>query len=252
MKLAICAVVAVAALFSGPSAAAAAKVSTFYSPHWAGYAQVGTGKNKPFVFVAGEWTVPTVKTGRGDQYASDWVGLGGWHAENNELLQAGIEENNHDGTAQYYAWTEVLPQPSKRAPLTIQAGDQIIVIISEGAGHYWDLYMQVALDHKTQVYNRYVTWTIPAYYVEAIHEAPTASSGGQLPLAQTANVDFSAVSVSTNMTGQPESIGAHFPGATLTRVFMGSSPKNVIASPSVLGDACFLVADGSKPPPANC
>jgi hypothetical protein len=73
------------------------------SLNWSGYAQsaeISPSTKKPFIpftAVTSTFVVTTVNTSvRGTQYSSDWVGIDGF--SNKKLVQAGVEEDNFNGT----------------------------------------------------------------------------------------------------------------------------------------------------------
>src|SRR6516164_5994586 len=173
------------------------------------------------------WVVPTVSFGQSTdttsstQYSANWVGIGGFCANqlctrgDHTLIQLGTEQDVSpspppSGTANYYAWYEVLPQaetPLDPVKYPVSAGDLMTASLScqqpcSGKKQNWTLSMTDT--DPTQNIQKWF-WSIQLSYgssllsAEWIEEAPY--SGGILPLA-----DFGT---------------AHFPGADLAN---GTSP----------------------------
>ena len=82
-----------------------------------------------------KFKVPTVTTGPGNQYSSDWVGIGGFNT--GDLVQDGIEADNLNGTAHYLAWTEILPASEVPLSLVVHPGDVMKAIVKETAANTW-------------------------------------------------------------------------------------------------------------------
>jgi hypothetical protein len=184
-----------AGMFGSPVAAAATGLShgTFHSvgaglpamlrsTNWAGDAV--TGKN--YKRVAASWVVPTVTVTRSNRYAATWVGIGGFNS--GDLIQAGTAEQSVGGHAQYFAWTEVLPQPE--VPITgfaVHPGDSMTVDVQNTSGKNWTITIANITTGKTAV--KQLVYTSLHNSAEWIHEAPS-SGVAQLRLATTTNVDF--------------------------------------------------------------
>lgn len=220
------------------------------STNWSGYAQVGKDK-KVFTAVEGTWTVPTVKTGSGDQYSSDWVGIDG--AFNNKtLIQDGTEADNLNGKPFYRSWTEIIPAAEVPTPLVIHAGDKMQGIVQEIGTNKWTMTVKDLTSGKS--YSKTVSYTTPQQDVEAVHERPEVN-GSLSNLAATTNVTQLPDYYSTAAPGKTPvwiALGKVVSGATLDQIFMvNNNDTAIIASPSVLNKAQdgFAVADGSTSPP---
>ena len=241
-------------------AAAAPGVTQSYSHNWSGYEQVGT-KTKVFTAVMGTWTVPTVRTGSGDQYSSDWVGIDG-AGNTTTLIQDGTDSDNIGGKAKYDAWTELVPAGEVVRPLVIKPGDEMEGLVQETATNKWALTLRDLTTGKS--YTKTVTYITPQQDVEAIHErpclkVPCSDVANLANLASTKNVTQLPDYYSTAPPGKTPVwtvLGKTVPGATLHQMFMtNNSGTKVIASPSTLNAAKdgFTVADGDKspaPPPS--
>jgi hypothetical protein len=245
---------------SGARSQPAPGVMQAYSHTWSGYEQAGT-KAKVFTAVRGFWTVPTVKTGSGDQYSSDWVGIDG-AGGTSTLIQDGSESDNIGGKAQYYAWTEIVPASPVVTPLAIKPGDEMEGLVWEAAINKWSLTVTDVTTGKS--YTRTVSYTTPQQDVEAIHErpciqAPCTSADDWATLASTTNVTQLPDYYSTAAPGKAPVwtvLGKTIPGAALDQWFMTNNKgTKIIASPSALNSAKdgFTIADGAKsptPPPS--
>lgn len=225
------------------------------SANWSGYAQVGSAK-KVFTAVMGTWKVPKVKTGSGNKFSSDWVGIDGAF-NNKSLIQDGTESDNIGGIAKYDAWTEILPAAAVVTPLVIHAGDKMEGLVQETATNKWSMTVKDLTTGKS--FTRKVSYTTPQQDVEAIHERPCIKDGC------TSVSDLATLAATTNVTQLPDRYSTAAPGKApawvalgktdgtkLDQIFMvNNSDTAVIASPSVLNTAQdgFTVADGAKPPP---
>jgi hypothetical protein len=96
------------------------------SSNWSGYIAMGFGSTPAtaspgmsFTTVAGQWVLPKATCATGTPTSSSvWVGLGGYSLTSNELEQAGTEADcGADGTANYYAWYELVPA----SPVTVES-----------------------------------------------------------------------------------------------------------------------------------
>jgi hypothetical protein len=220
--------------------------------NWSGYAQHTKTKGM-FSGVEDTWKVPTVTTTKpGEQFASDWVGIGGYSEDT--LVQAGTSEWNDNGRAMYDAWSEVLPQTVRPFELTIRPGDVIKAIVREISPDVWMMSVKDLTTGKGCV--RTVHYRSSGRSAEAIHERPHVA-GGIAKLATTNDVTFDPGTFSTSAPGLPvwEPLLETLSGAKLAEVVMVNNKGTaVLASPSApnttgLG---FCVADGpTAPQPPN-
>ena len=82
---------------------------TASSTNWSGYAV--TGASKSVTFVGGTWTVPAVQSCTStNTYSSFWVGIDGFNS--NSVEQLGTDSDCSSGSATYYAWREMYPNPA--------------------------------------------------------------------------------------------------------------------------------------------
>ncbi|MFZ0665033.1 MAG: G1 family glutamic endopeptidase [Acidimicrobiales bacterium] len=223
------------------------------STNWSGYAQ-STSTKGTFSAVVDTWTVPTVTTMSGDQYASDWVGIGGF--SEGTLVQAGTSEWNAGGTAKYNAWTEILPASEVViSGLAISPGNKIKTVVKETSANTWLMEVYNLTTGKSG--GKTVSYDSSGESVESIHERPEIN-GELATLAKTTNVTFNPGKYSTSGAGKPTwepLLGTAPHSSTLYQIFMvnnGGTAK--IASPSLPSSNLkgFTVAYGatSPPPPA--
>jgi hypothetical protein len=237
---------------------AAANYTAQYSLNWAGYAQTVPAAAGPYTAARAYWTVPSADTSlSGDQYASDWVGIGGYTTNSSRnLVQAGTGVEVINGTAHYYAFTEILPALAKVATLTVSPGNEIEGLVEETSTNVWKLTVYDLTTGKQA--DRTVHYDATQTSAEAVHER--TGVGSKLPtLAQTTSVTFDPGFYST-ATYAPKwtPLLQAAPGATVDRIFMDTKPGSataphgaIIASPSVpsADDEGFTVTDGATNPP---
>lgn len=190
------------------------------SQNWSGYvASSGT-----YTAVSGTWMVPQPNTPGGFSGDATWVGIGG--VASHDLIQAGTEiASNGNGSAQYNAWIETLPQSSHSVPLTVSPGDSVSVSIAMQSANYW----KVALKDNTtgQSYQTTVRYRSSLSSAEWIEEAPSAGRR-IVPLDNFGSVQFS--SGSTVKDGKSVTIAQ----AGAQPVTMADPAGNALASPSAL------------------
>ena len=222
---------------------------TVLATNWAGFAQHTKTKDF-FSAVRDTWKVPTVKRRKsGKQFASDWVGIGGY--SNGNLVQAGTSEWNSGRSAEYNAWTEVLPHSEVvLTGLHIHPGDVICTTVVESATNKWLLTVDDVTTHRSQ--SRTVHYRADGRSAEAIHERPSVD-GRTSTLATTDDVVFDPGSFSTARPGKPRwrPLLQSDPGAKLARIVMVNRKDTItIATPSAPSsdELGFCVADGSSSP----
>jgi hypothetical protein len=211
----------------------------FVSTNWSGYVVANYQTGFKYTSASMTWVVPTVSYGASTdttsstEYSANWVGIGGF-CENrlctrgdHTLIQLGTEQDvSPDGTTQYYAWYEVLPQAEK--PLgpghPVFPGDMMTASLScqqpcSGKTQNWTLSMIDETQHWT--------WSMPLSYgssllsVEWIEEAPY--SGGILPLADFGTAAFPGANLANNL----------IPTVSAANVIQMKDPWGQWANPSV-------------------
>jgi hypothetical protein len=208
------------------------------SLNWSGYAITGSRINR----VVGTWRVPAVETPakkaqQKNAYSSSWVGIDGYNDD--DLIQAGTEQDWLHGTKFYQAWWEILP--AAETPITtiaVHPGDAMTVSITEGASARWTIVLTDTTTKKSFSISR--TYDGPRTSAEWIQEAPTI--GNKVAnLAADTNVIFDLSSVNGANPGLTTSdAGAMYKGET--RISTPSAPN-----PNRNG---FAVAFGSTAPAA--
>ena len=106
------------------------------SYNWSGYDL--TGGEGAYTAITGCWTVPTVSAGGGANADSlAWIGIDGVNDE--DLIQTGTEQDWFDGSAQYGAWWEILPNYLTPIAMTIDPDDAMCAAITQGTGGNWTI-----------------------------------------------------------------------------------------------------------------
>ena len=184
--------IAFAALAALSAAAPAALADSSTSSNWAGYA--AHRAHVKFHRVFAWWIQPSLTCTPGhDSYSALWVGLGGFSLSSNALEQAGTEADcNAVGQTRMAAWYELVPAPSRRLTLKVNAGDRIAASVTV-TGH------KVTIELWDATTNKSVTKTIRAPAVDVssaewIAEAPSdcvsVNSCVTLPLADFGSASF--------------------------------------------------------------
>jgi hypothetical protein len=205
------------------------------SRNWSGYVASGG----TFTAVSATWTVPTVSASTGTSVRADatWVGIGG--ATTTDLVQAGTDATVDNGVVTYSAWVETLPQPSRPVSLAVNAGDTIIVSLTQQTAGVWNITIRNVTSGG--IYTGTVTYASSASSAEWIEEAPTAGKGGVVLLDRFGTVQFTnASTVKDGQTVSPAAAGAQ-------AVTMVNNKTGVtLATPSALGPdgASFTVRRG--------
>lgn len=195
------------------------------SSNWSGYvANGGT-----YTSVTGTWIVPTVSATTSGADAT-WVGIGG--VTGTDLIQAGTQATvTGSGAVTYSAWTEILPDYSRPAPLEVNPGDSVTVTITEQTSGMWSIVM---VNNTTRdSYEKTLRYSSSRSSAEWIQEAPSTDRG-IVPLSDFGTVRFLAGSAVRDGV----SMGLSALGAT--PVAMVNRAGQAIALPSTLG------ADGSS------
>jgi hypothetical protein len=153
---------------------------------------------------------------------ASWVGIGG--TSSTDLIQAGVEVDASGPVAQYTAWFETLPQPSRTVALQIGPGDWVFIDIHELDFDLW----QVTIVDGEQVFQRQIQYPSSHSSAEWIVEDPSAARG-LVPLATVTGANFANMTAIAN--GQsvvPVQLSPQ------TTVLVGANGQ-VEASPSALG-----------------
>lgn len=199
------------------------------SLNWSGY----VASQGQFTSVDGTWTVPAVTSVTSTMADATWVGIGG--VSSRDLIQAGTQAlTDPSGSISYQAWYELLPSDMVTIPLTVNAGDSMIVSLAQTSSNVW----QISFTNHTTgaTYTTSVNYASSVSSAEWIEEMPTANIGF-VPLDNFGTVSFTGGSAVEN-------------GTTLTIAQAGAQPITMVtqgnlalASPSTLGSdgASFTV-----------
>ncbi|MGH9016750.1 MAG: G1 family glutamic endopeptidase [Acidimicrobiales bacterium] len=233
------------------------------SDNWSGYAQVST-TDDTFTQVTDTFVVPTVEaSAKGKQFVADWVGIGGYSAGDDSLVQTGIQAviktKKRGSNVVYDAWTEHLPKAEQPLALTISAGDTVTATVQETATNTW--LMEVTDVTTGLSAESTVSYVSSGLSAEAILERPCIKSPCAVRdlahLAQTSNITFGPGSYSNEIvpagqTPTEEPLLGTVAGRTLADIVMtDNSGTSTIATPSPPSTAldAFAVADGDVAPP---
>jgi hypothetical protein len=182
------------------------------SDNWAGYADT----DDTFNSVSSSWTEPTVNCSNSDSSLTGllgssgllggpgaasafWVGLDGYTSSSVEQL--GTDADCDSGTASYYAWYEMYPNPSETLPsqYPVQPGDQMSAsVAANSAGTSFTL----AIKDATAGWTFSTTQTGSGFArssAEVIAEAPSSCTllfCSEVPLADFGQINFSGSGVS--------------------------------------------------------
>jgi Peptidase A4 family len=197
------AVTAIAAIVLAPSASAATvDTQEATSANWSGYVAGGSssGSTQQFSSVSGSWVQPTVDCSTGDGDAAFWVGLGGTSQTTNALEQVGTEANCNNGSAQHFAWYELVPSAPVRLDVSINPGDHVSANVAvDGTSVTVALTDQTSGQSSTKTLQMQGPDTSSA---EWIAEAPSSCDGSgsctPLALANFGTANFTGASATAN------------------------------------------------------
>lgn len=117
----------------------AAGTQVVSATNWGGYTYCasncsGSNASTMITSVSATWAIaPIASTSSATEYASSWVGIGGYNTT--DLIQDGSEEQiSPGGTATVSVWWEMLPQPEVEVALspdpTVSVGDTVLASVS--------------------------------------------------------------------------------------------------------------------------
>ena len=186
---------------SAGSAAAATPSSEAVSENWAGYVAGNSSGGTRFSSVSGSWVQPSATCGSGQTYSAFWVGLGGSGHGSGSLEQIGTQSDcNTDGSANYYAWYELVPAAPVNLALTIQPGDHVSARVSVSGSHVTvSLSDQTSGQSSTKTLQMSNPDTSSAEWIaEAPSQCDSMSNCQPLPLADFGTVQFTGASATAN------------------------------------------------------
>ena len=121
---------------SSPKATDIRPAKVIKSSNWSGYGL----RTEQYVSVSAEWTQPAVDCSAGnDANASFWVGLDG--VKSHSVEQTGTSADCRAGRTVpvYYAWYEMFPEPMRRAPVLVRAGDHFSALVQGLSAQKYEL-----------------------------------------------------------------------------------------------------------------
>lgn len=165
------------------------------SEYWSGY-------SVPQCCVTGlraQWNQPAV-TGQPDSDVYVWIGVGGWGATNNELVQIGTLAYIYpDGASENNdVWYETLPQSTTLTSLYVAPGDEMSadMELAPGSTQNWTL---TITDLTTrQPFSVQLVYPSSQVYADFVVEDPrrsTAPDAATYPLAHFSAVTFTHAAV---------------------------------------------------------
>jgi hypothetical protein len=177
----------------------------FISTNWSGYVLPEFITREGYVSAQATWVVPTVVFKEKLAVSSNWVGIGGF-CENIKCKAKDVDQTLIQlGTAQvaqsrketdYFAWYEMLPEPSVTTSLVVNPGDVITASLTcDGdctGSQSWTLSM--TNETTSQNWSQDFDYASPNLSAEWIEEAPTGRHG-IVPLA-----DFGTTTFGQSMT----------------------------------------------------
>lgn len=241
------------------SSAATATAPCWASSNWSGYALSESAlsglsclpaSNTAYTAVTGTWTVPAVQaTRRVNAYSAAWTGIDGF--SNADLIQAGTEQDDLNGTVHYSAWWEILPAPETVIPsINVQPGDSITVAIAKISSTQWTITLtdNGHAGHAAQpAFTTTQSYSGPGTSAEWVLEAPEVN--GQIAtLAQYGSTTFDLSTVN----GVSPALVAGTDGEMVQRAGRGQQVVSIPSAPDTgtpPGDG-FAVAYGSTAPAA--
>ncbi len=215
----------------GPTAL---RVASDVSSNWSGYVATGLGSttttassSTTFKNATATWKVPKATcTATGTASASAvWVGLGGYSTSSTALEQTGTSSDcSAEGVPSYYAWWEIVPEPSVKIKLKLLPGDVVTgSVVVDGR----EVLMQIKNRTRKTVFTKRVMFDAPDLTsAEWIAEAPSeCSSNGfcrQVPLANFGSITFTKVAALASIDGLGDQ------GGTITSTLWQSTPIQLV------------------------
>jgi hypothetical protein len=203
------------------------------SLNWAGY----TATSGSYTGVSGTWTIPAVTGNTSLSADAAWVGVGG--VSSNDLIQAGTQAIAQNGTVQYQAWYEILPQVSQIVNLPVKNGDSITASITQQSTGVWLVVLQ---DNTSgQTYQQSVQYSSSLSSAEWIEEMPM-SGNTLLPLDNFNSINFS------NASAIKGGVRKSLSQSGATAISMLNNFNQTLASPSAVGSdgQSFTVTEATQ------
>jgi hypothetical protein len=208
------------------------------SSNWSGYVATGHGTttataspDTTFRNATGTWKQPAATCAPGRASASAvWVGLGGYSTSSTALEQAGTSADcDVTGRPSYYAWYELVPEPSITIKnLKIAPGDIITAsVLVTGS----EVLLQVKNRTRKRAFTKRIALASPDLTsAEWIAEAPSECTANgfcrQVPLANFGSVTFSKVAALATIAGLGDQ------GGTISSPLWQATPIQLVPRPS--------------------
>lgn len=224
-------------------------VSSSASSNWAGYAL--TSDSTTYTSATGTWKEPTVTCGAQDagEASAFWVGLGGYDQSSQALEQLGTSAdcNSNTGAPTYYAWYELVPNPSVQVKMKVKPGNVVTVSVNILTGGQVEF--QIKNRSTGVTFTKKIAFANPDLTsAEWIAEAPSDCNQfrcREIPLSNFGSISFSKIAALGNSVGgtltqnpgwatneislQPSQGRGYFPGPDSFSQFASS---NAGATPS--------------------
>ncbi len=222
------------------------------SANWAGYAV--TASQTTYSSATATWVEPTVTCGADDAGAAAafWVGLGGYNLNSQALEQAGTASDCSSATGEpsYYAWYELVPNPSVTVKLKVDPGDLMTTSVNVLAGDTVELQIKDRTRHTT--FTTKLPFSNPDLSsAEWIAEAPSGCDQYRcqpIPLSDFGSVDFTRIAALGNGVGGTLTTN---PGWTTTGVTLDpSGGHGFFPGPDTFASNAGSAA-GATPSPAS-
>jgi Peptidase A4 family len=179
--------------------------SSTVSANWAGYAL--TADSTTYTSATATWKEPAVTCGAEDagEASAFWVGLGGYNQSSQALEQLGTSSDCSSTTGQpsYYAWYELVPNPSVHVKMKIKPGNTVTVSVNVLSGG--EVEFQVKNRTLGTSFTKKIAFANPDLTsAEWIAEAPSDCNQfrcRQIPLSNFGSVLFSKIAAIGNSVG---------------------------------------------------
>ncbi len=238
---------------TAPTTTTTVPTTVVYSSNWSGYA-VSSG---PYNEIEGTFTVPTITSAATcTEHVAEWVGIDGWNAPglayNGSLIQAGVDGSMTDpdtgtctpGKFWVWPWWEILPQDETPIDtVTVTAGDQVTVSISQTEATTWAITLTDDTNHQS--YTTDQSYGGPGASGEWVVEASSTSAcrGSVVQGSDICQLAPYCVTSGASCTGPVPFSDMSVDGAEAAwwQVYMVQNGATV-ATPSALGANGFSVA----------
>lgn len=232
------------------------RINNVGSLNWAGYASATnfTSPQPSVNIVNASWVVQAASKTSSSTYSSQWLGIGGYFANDNSLIQTGTESDYYSGSSHYSAWWELIPAGATTiSGFQVSPGDIMSASITllNKTGNSWLITIKDVT--KNEVFTKTVTYGSSMLSAEYVEERPELCNiFGSCSLATLANFgtayygyDYSGIS-GTELAAYGAN-GIALGSAPNQAITMYSSSGPAIATPSALTSdgTSFLVAYNS-------